>query len=62
MLKNRPSIIKFLSDSTWLIFKKFLKILYNNIIELDKNYKSIYLFINLINIKRIYKSLKLGTF
>ena len=62
MVKNRPNTIRSLSDSTRSISKKFLKILYSDIIELNKGYKSIYLFTNSISIKRIYKSLKLGTF
>ena len=62
MAKNRPSTIRSSSDDTRSISKKFLKILYSDIIELDKGYKSIYLFTNSVNIKRIYKSLKLRTF
>ena len=62
MVKNRPNTIRSSSNNTRSIFREFLKILLGNIIELDKGYKSIYLFPNSVNVKEIYKSLKLGTF
>ena len=59
MVKNRPSTIRSLSNSIKYFFKKYLKILYNNIIDLNKSYKSIYLFSNLVNIKKIFIKFKL---
>ena len=58
--KNRPNIISSLSDSIRLNLKKFLKILYSNIIELDKYYKSIYLFPNLVSINFFFIEFKLS--
>ena len=57
--KNRPGTIRFLSNSTGHFLKKYLKTLYSNIIDLDKNYKSIYLFSNLISVKKIFIEVKL---
>ena len=62
MVKNRPNIIRFLSNSTDGFSIKFLKNLYSNIIELDKGYKSIYLFPNLVSVKKIFKDFNLRTF
>ena len=59
MIKNRFNTIKYLSNSTKYFFKKYIKTLYNNIIELDKNYKSIYLFSSLIS---FFINFKLRTF
>ena len=60
--KNRPSTIRSLSDGTGSFFKKFLKNLYCDIIELDKGYKLIYLFPNLVSVKKIFADFKLRTF
>ena len=61
MAKNRPSTIRSLSDSIRHFFKKYLKTLYNNIIDLDKDYRFIYLFFNLNNNKKIFIDFKLRT-
>ena len=61
MAKNRPSTIRSISDSTRHFFKKYLKTLYNNIIDLDKGYRFIYLFSNLGNYKKIFIDFKLRT-
>ena len=62
MVKNYPDTIRFLSNSTNRFSIKFLKNLYSNIIELDKGYKSIYLFPNLVSVKKLFKDLNLRTF
>ena len=62
MVKNRPNIIRFSSNNTDGFSIKFLKNLYSNIIELDKGYKSIYLFPNLVSVKKIFKDFNLRTF
>ena len=59
MIKNRPGTIRSLNNSIKHFFKKYLKILYNNIIDLDKSYKFIYLFFNLNNNKKIFIDFKL---
>ena len=59
MVKNRPGIIRSLSNSIRHFFKKYLKTLYNNIIDLDKGYRFIYLFPNLVSIKEIFIDFKL---
>ena len=61
MVKNRPGTIRSLSNSTRYFFKKYLKTLYNNIIDLDKGYRFIYLFPNLVSIKEIFVDFKLRT-
>ena len=61
-MKNRYNITKSKSNSTIYFLKKYFKIFYYSFIELDKSYKSIYLFPNLINTKRLYINLKLKTF
>ena len=61
MVKNRPGIIRSLSNNTKYFFKKYLKTLYNNIIDLDKSYRFIYLFPNLDNNKKIFIDFKLRT-
>ena len=60
--KNGYDTTRSKSDSAVHFFKKYFKNFYYNLIELDKGYKSIYLFLNLINIKKLYINLKLGTF
>ena len=59
--KNRPGTIRSLSNSTEHFFKKYLKTLYDNIIDLDKSYKFIYLFPNLDSNKKIFIDFKLRT-
>ena len=59
--KNRPGTIRSLSNSIRHFFKKYLKTLYNNFIDLDKGYKSIYLFPNLVSVKKIFIDFKLKT-
>ena len=59
--KNRLGTIRSLSDSTEHFFKKYLKTLYNNIIDLDKGYRFIYLFLNLSSYKKIFVDFKLRT-
>ena len=61
MAKNRPGTIRSLSNSIKHFFKKYLKTLYNNIIDLDKGYRFIYLFSNLVSIKEIFIDFKLRT-
>ena len=61
MAKNCPSTIRSLSNSTEHFFKKYLKTLYNNIIDLNKGYRFIYLFFNLNNNKKIFINFKLKT-
>ena len=60
--KNRLDTIRSLSNSTRYFFKKYLKTLYSNIIDLNKDYKSIYLFSNLVSVKKIFIDFKLRTF
>ena len=60
--KNRPNTIRSLSDGGWLNLKKFLETLYSNIIDLNKNYKFISLFSNLVSVKKIFIDFKLRTF
>ena len=62
VVKNRYGTIKSKSNSIIYFFKKYFKIFYYNLIELDKGYKSINLFPNLVSIKKLYINLKLGTF
>ena len=62
MAKNRPGTIRFSSDGTDRFFIKFFKNLYNNIIELNKGYKSIYLFPNLGSVKKIFRDFNLRAF
>ena len=62
MAKNRPDIIRFSSNGTDGFLIKFLKNLYYNIIELDKGYKSIYLFPNLVSMKKIFRDFNLRAF
>ena len=61
IVKNRLNTIRSLSNSTRYFFKKYLKTLYNNIIDLDKSYRFIYLFFNLDNNKKIFIDFKLRT-
>ena len=59
MAKNRPGTIRSLSDGIEYFFKKYLKTLYNNIINLNKGYRFIYLFFNLNSDKKIFIDFKL---
>ena len=59
--KNRLGTIRSLSDGTRHFFKKYLKTLYDNTIDLDKGYRFIYLFSNLNNNKKIFIDFKLRT-
>ena len=59
VVKNHSNTIRSLSDSTRHFFKKYLKTLYNNIIDLDKSYRFIYLFSNLSSDKKIFIDFKL---
>ena len=61
-MKNKCDITRSKSDNTVHFFKKYFEIFYYNLIELDKGYKSIYLFPNLVSVKKLYINLKLGTF
>ena len=61
-MKNRYNTIKFKSNNIIYFFKKYFKIFYYNLIELDKGYKFINLFSNLIYIKKLYINLKLEIF
>ena len=60
--KKQPLTTLPLSDGTEDFFKKFLKTLYSNVIELKKRYKSIYLFPNLVTVKKMFRDFKLRTF
>ena len=60
--KNGCDITRFKSNNTIHFFKKYFKIFYYNLIELNKGYKSINLFPNLVSIKKLYINLKLRTF
>ena len=60
--KKQPLITLSLSDGTEDFFKKFLKTLYGIVIGLSKCYKSIYLFPNLVSVKKIFGDFKLRTF
>ena len=60
--KKQPPTTLPLSDGTEDFFKKFLKTLYGNIIGLKKRYRSIYLFPNLISVKKMFGDFKLRTF
>ena len=60
--KKQPLITLSLSDDTEDFFKKFLKTLYGNVIGLNKGYKSIYLFPNLVSVKKVFRDFKLRTF
>ena len=60
--KKQPLITLSLSDGTEDFFKKFLKTLYGNVIGLKKRYKSIYLFPNLVSVKKMFGDFKLRTF
>ena len=61
-MKNRYDTTKSKSNSIIYFFKKYFKVFYYNLIELDKGYKFIDLFPNLVSIKKLYINLKLGTF
>ena len=60
--KNGCGTTRSKSDSTAHFFKKYFKIFYYNLIKLDKDYKSINLFPNLVSVKKLYINLKLRTF
>ena len=60
--KNGCGTTRSKSDSIVHFFKKYFRIFYYNFIELNKGYRSIYLFPNLISIKKLYINLKLKTF
>ena len=60
--KKQPLITLPLSNGTEDFFKKFLETLYSNVIRLNKGYKSIYLFPNLVSVKKMFGDFKLRTF
>ena len=61
-MKNRYNITKSKNNSIVHFFKKYFKVFYYNLIELNKGYKFIFLFPNLVNVKKLYINLKLKTF
>ena len=60
--KKQPPTTLYLSDGTEDFFKKFLNTLYGNVIGLSKGYKSVYLFPNLVSVKKMFGDFKLRTF
>ena len=47
--KKQPPTTISSTDGAWSFFKKYLKTLYGNLIGLNKSYKYIYLFPNLVS-------------
>ena len=60
--KKQPPSTLSSTDGAWSFFKKYLKTLYGNLIGLNKGYKSIYLFPNLVSGLLIYINPQVGSF
>ena len=60
--KKQPPSTLSSTDGAWSFFKKYLKTLYGNLIGLNKGYKYMYLFPNLVSGLLIYINPQVGSF
>ena len=60
--KKQPPSTLSSTDGAWSFFKRYLKTLYGNLIGLNKGYKYMYLFPNLVSGLLVYINPQVGSF